>query len=188
MTADARRTEQEDSRRTLPSEGPVLARTGLVAAGVLGALLLLFATTLTVIRIEVGTVAEVVGVDTALSGWQRHGTALVLLAVAALVMLLGAWRGAKPAMVAVTALGVAGLLLALVQDLPDADEVGRVGTLYADARAGVGPGFWAELTGSLLLVGSGLGLLLRGGRRPARRRSARSVPGEQRPADDAPEA
>lgn len=183
MTADARRTTREDSRRApwaerLPA-GPVLTRTALAAAGAIGALLLGLATVLTVIQITVGTVTELEGQETAFSGFDRHGPALLLLAGVAGLMLAGAVRGARPAMAAVAALGACALLLAIVQDLPAADETGRIGDLYSDASAGVASGFWVELAGGGLLVACGVGLLLTSGRaaRPGRRARAAEADG-----------
>jgi hypothetical protein len=167
MTADAPRTTRQDSRR---ARGPrrsadpsVLPRTALALGGALGALLLLAATALTVVQIRVGTVDRLENVETAFSGWDRHGPALALLALLALPMLAGAWRGARPAMVAVAALGAVVLALVVAVDVPDLDETGQVGELYADAAAEAGPGFYAETLGGVLLLLAGGGLLILGG-------------------------
>src|SRR3569832_1968259 len=82
----------------------------LAICGVAGAVLLVVATSATVIRIKVLTTgATASGLDTSLSGSDRHGIALVVVAVFAAVMLLGALRGARPAMLAVAAAGLLAL-------------------------------------------------------------------------------
>lgn len=155
-------------------------RIALAVAGALGVLALVVATFTTVIGIKVGTVDRLSGMETAFSGWDRHGPALLLLAVVAGLMLLGGLRGARPAMAATAVLGLVALLIALATDLPDAGETGQVGRLYADARAEPGTGFYAETLGGVLLLVSGGGLLILGGGsptpaprpRPARARSS----------------
>jgi hypothetical protein len=163
-----RRTSQDDSRGMGPpnratglSRG---ARYGLAFAGVLGVAALAGATVSTVIRITVGTTTRLASLDTELSGWERHGPALLVIGAFALVMLVGALRGARPAMVAVFACGLAALVVALAFDLPHLDDTGQVGRLYTDASAGPEVGFWLELLGGALLVVCGGGPLMLGRR------------------------
>jgi hypothetical protein len=168
------------SSRSLPS---VTALRGAFAAvGLVGAVLLLAATFSTVIQIEVGTTSNLASEQTIFSGWDRHGPALLLLAVLGAVMLAGALRGSRPAMAAVAVAGVCALLIALVWDLPDVHDTGEVGDLYSDAHASPRSGYYLETAGGALLLLSGGGLLLlraRGeGGRPegsARRRRQRPV-------------
>jgi len=62
-------------------------------------------------------------------------------------------------MVALVACGLAALGLVLVADLPDLDETGLIGALYADAKASAGPGWYAETAGAAMLVLAGAGML-----------------------------
>ena len=141
-----------------PRRGRAVA-TALAAVAATGAICLLIATFSTVIEIKVGSSSRVAEHDTQLSGWDRHGPALVLIAVFAGAMVAGALRGARPAMAALTVLGLAALLITVVGDLPHLDETGFVGQVYEDAAAGPGPGFYLETLGGVLLLVSG-GLML----------------------------
>jgi hypothetical protein len=138
-------------------------RTGLAGLAAAGAALLAAATFLAVIEIAVGGTSNLAArADTRLTGWERHGPALLLLGAFAAALAVGAARGARPAMAALVACGLAALVLVLVADLPDLDETGLIGALYADAEANPGPGWYAETAGALLLVLAGGGLLLAG--------------------------
>jgi hypothetical protein len=104
----------------------------------------------------------------ALSGWERHGGALLLLALAA--------AGAAFAM-RVGAVGTAGAVLlatggvtlgiALIGDLPITNDTGAVGLDFENATGSAGLGFYLELLGGILcLVGAAL-TLAPGRREPA---------------------
>ena len=112
-----RRTIQHNSRGMGPPNRAIDRRNGLrgglVVAGLAGVAALVLSTFSTVIRITVGTTTRVANLDTELSGWDRHGPALLVVAGLALVMLVGAARGARPAMAAVLACGVAALVVAV---------------------------------------------------------------------------
>jgi hypothetical protein len=147
-------------------------RIALITAAVAGAVCLIIATFSTVIEITVGTTSKIADRDTHLSGWDRHSFALVLIALFALVMTVGAWRGARPAMAALAVAGIAVLLIALVGDLPDVHKTGVIGELYDNARANPKVGYYLETLGGALLLLAGGGLLLLGGEpaeNPARR-------------------
>ena len=149
----------------MPAPNRAIARPGGVRAGLsvavlVGVAALVLSTWATVIRITVGTTSRLANLDTDLSGWDRHGPALLVVGAFALVMLIGTLRGARPAMVAVGACGVVALVVALGFDAPHLDDTGQVGELYADASAGPGVGFWLELVGGLLVTLGGFGLWL----------------------------
>ena len=141
-------------------------RTGLAVTGLAGAVALIAATFSTVIEITVGTTAHIADQQTIFSGWDRHGPALVLLALVAIPMLAGAWRGSRPATVAVLVLGLVALAIALIGDLPDVHSTGTIGDLYENARAQPRAGYFLETAGGVLLILSGGGMLLLG-RTPA---------------------
>jgi hypothetical protein len=195
-----RRTSQDNSRgMAAPNRASALSagpRLALAMAGLAGVAALGAATAATVIRITVGTTTRLANLDTELSGWERHGPALLVVGAFALVMLVGALRGARPAMLAVAACGLAALVVALGLDLPHLDDTGQVGRLYTDASAGPEIGFWLEVAGGVLLVVCGGGLFVlarRSGARghASRRRTAHrgeEAPGAAAPLRDASEA
>jgi len=138
-------------------------RAALAVAGAAGVLLVVLATFATVIEITVAGNADITAdIDRTASGWDRHNVALILLAGFALVMLVGALRGGRPAMFALATCGLAVLLIAVIGDAPDLDETGRIGELYEDARAEAGSGFYFETLGGALLLIAGIGLLVLG--------------------------
>jgi hypothetical protein len=147
------------SPRPVPDRRARLRAT-LAAAAAAGAALLLASTFMTVIGITVDGSSRLPSADTHLSGWDRHGPALVVLALAALGLALGAARGARACMAALAACGVAALAIVLVGDLPDIDETGFIGQIYADAEAGPSFGWYAETAGAVLLLLAGVVLLL----------------------------
>ena len=130
-------------------------RLALLGAAAVGAICLLLATFATVIEIKVGTTTKVPDHDTHLSGWDRHGPALLIIAAFAGAMIVGAARGARPAMVALTVLGLVALVIAIVGDVPDLNETGFIGEVYEDAAAGPKAGFYLETLGGVLLLLSG---------------------------------
>ncbi len=141
-------------------------RAGLAGAAGAGAICLLLATLTTVIEIKVGTTTRVPDHDTHRSGWDRHGPALLVIALFAAAMVVGALRGAGPAMAALAVLGLAALLIAVVGDVPDLNETGFVGEVYENAAAGPEAGFYLETLGGILLLGAGgVMFLLTGARR-----------------------
>jgi hypothetical protein len=104
------------------------------------------------------------------SAGSHHGYALVLVALAAVAMALGALRGARAAAAALVALGAAALVVALVIDLPATRDSAALpeAIAYADARVKAGSGLTLEIAGgATLLVAGGLLLVLG---RPERRR------------------
>ena len=147
-------------------------RPALAAMASAGVICLLLATFTTIIEIKVGTTTKVPGHDTQLSGWDRHGPALLIIALFAALMIAGALRGSRPAMIALAALGLVALLIALVVDVPDLHKTGFVGEVYEDAAAGPKAGFYLETLGAVLLLAGGVLMLLLPAERPAPSRRA----------------
>jgi O-antigen ligase len=99
-----------------------------------------------------------------LTGFERHGGALILLAALTAVMAWGAGVGAsRPAAFALIGLGAVVLVWTLLVDLPTTNETGGIGPLYANAKAQTGPGLYTELIAGLLAAGAGGVRLLRPG-------------------------
>ena len=163
MSSALRGTDRDDSKglSSLPSRFPSLTalRAGFAIAALTGAVLLVVATFTTVIEITVGTTSKVVGADTSHSGWDRHGPALVLLAVVALGLAGAALRGVRGTAAGLAGVGLAALLVVLVGDLPDLHRAGALGDVYAGAAAGPGAGWYAESAGAVAVLVAG-GLLL----------------------------
>jgi hypothetical protein len=163
VSATSRDAGGDYSKGFLASRADFLRATALrtlfAVAGLAGVVLLVAATLSTVIAVKVVTVQKA-----SYSGYDRHGLALVLIAGFALLMLGGALRGARPAMLAVAVAGIAALLIAIVGDLPDVHKTGEVGQLYEGARASPHAGYYLETLGGALLLLTGGGLLLFAGR------------------------
>jgi hypothetical protein len=96
----------------------------------------------------------------------RHHYALAVLAVFAVGALLAAliW-GSKPAAIAVAVAGLIALLIFLIRDLPDANNLGTLGSCspstaenFLTAKAIPKGGFWLEMIGALGLALSGAAL------------------------------
>ena len=97
----------------------------------------------------------------------RHHFALGVLAIFAVGAVIVAVLGAsKPAAMSVAVAGVLALLLFLIVDLPDADNIGTLGSSctsipsqsFFDAKAVPQAGFWLEMVGALALALSGAAL------------------------------
>ena len=137
-------------------------RIGLCAAASAGVVCLVLATFTTVIEIKVGTTTRLPGRDTHLSGWDRHGPALLIVAAFSAAMVAGALRGARPAAIALAVLGLVALGIALIGDVPNLNETGFIGEVYEDAAAGPSAGFYLETLGGALLLAGGALLALAG--------------------------
>jgi len=164
VSSALRGADGDDSKGlvSLPSRFPsvIALRAALTAAALAGAVALVVASFATVISIEVGTTTKVVGADTSHTGWDRHGPALLLLAVLAVALLGAALRGVRAAMAGLAVAGVAALAIAMVWDRPHVHDTGAVGELYAEARANPGTGYYAETLGGALLLLAGGGLVV----------------------------
>jgi hypothetical protein len=193
MSSALRGTEGDDSKglAALPSRfpGAIAVRAALTVAAAAGAVLLVAATFATVIDIKVGTTSRLAGTDPSHSGWDRHGPALLLLAVLAVGLLGAALRGARAAMAGVAAAGIAALAIAMIWDRPHVHDTGSVGELYAGATANPASGYYFETLGGALLLLSGGGLLvLASAGRSGRRRAAEAGAADSaEPAEPEPE-
>jgi hypothetical protein len=132
----------------------------LAVLGLAGALLLLVASFTTIIEITVGTTSKVVDADTAQSGWDRHGPALVLLGLLGLFLLFAGLRGARIALTGLVVAGLAALAIAWAWDRPHVHDTGSVGDVYAEATADPGTGYYLETLGGALLLLAGGSLLV----------------------------
>jgi hypothetical protein len=137
---------------------------GVVAAGLIAAVLLVVSEFATVVSVEVGSTDCAVIQDTEpelldsceLSGFERQPLVRTLLGAGIAVMALGAGLGrARPAAVALIALGALVLGLALLIDLPEANETGVLGDAFADAHGTAGPGLTMEIVAGALAIGAG---------------------------------
>ena len=123
---------------------------------------------------EVGSTAPapIVGAETAGSA---HLWVLIPVAVAALVLIIGASRGERRLAGGVAICGLLGLAVALAIDLPQGLDAGRPGLAFSGSEAVLLQGFWAEVacSGVLILCGGLLALYSRG---VTARRRGRSRP------------
>jgi hypothetical protein len=146
-------------------EGSAMRRIGpILALALVAALLLVLAELSTVASVSVeGESCEVINdadpeqADRcSLSGWERHGGALILLALLAAGAGFAARGGAFAAAAAVLlAIGAVTLGLTLIGDLPVTGHTGAIGTDFDTATASAGLGFYLELLASLLCLLAG---------------------------------
>jgi hypothetical protein len=164
----ARETTADGSRRLAVFTGRFRRATplaiGILAASLAAAVLLLATEFSTVASVDVasGSCEVIHDTDPALadrcelSGFERNGGALLL--VAALTMAMGwgaAFGGSRPAAVALVAIGATALLWALLVDLPVTKETGALGESFAGAHAEAGTGLWLEILAALLAAAAG---------------------------------
>ena len=152
-----------------PSGGVLTFRLVLAVIALAGALLLAVASFASVIEITVGSTSKGVDVDTAQSGWDRHGPALLLLGLLAVWLLVVGLRTSRTALGGLVVVGLAALAIAWVWDRPDIHDTGSVGDIYAEAKADPGTGYYLETLGGALMLFAGGSLLVFGRtREPAR--------------------
>jgi hypothetical protein len=137
---------------------------GIVAAGLVAAVLLVVTEFSTIASVEVGSTSCEVIQDTDpelaercdLSGFERQPLVRTLLAAGIVAMALGAGLGrSRPAAVALIVLGALVLGLALLIDLPVTRETGVLGTAFADAHGKAGSGLTLEIVAGALAVAAG---------------------------------
>lgn len=103
-----------------------------------------------------------------LSGWERHGGALILLALVAAGAAAATWSSLAAAGAAardglhtaagavLIAIGTVVLAITLIADLPETNETGAIGFDFDGATASAGLGFYLELTGGVLCLIAGI--------------------------------
>jgi hypothetical protein len=164
MAARTATTDPAAERATAP---PVQA---ILALALVAALLLVLAELSSVASVSVeGESCEVINdadpelADRcSLSGWERHGGALILLAlIAAGAGLLSRRPDATATAGAVlVAIGAVTLGVTLFGDLPVTNDTGAIGRDFDGATSSAGLGFYLELVaGMLCLLGGALALL-----------------------------
>lgn len=123
---------------------------------------------------QIGTVAPAPITDRQTTG-DAHLWILLPLALAALVLVIGAYVGARRGRTGlaggVAVCGLLGIAVALAIDLPQGLDTGRASLAFTGTEARLLEGFWAEVSASAVLILSG-GLLAhysRGVRRERRR-------------------
>lgn len=104
-----------------------------------------------------------------LSGWERHGGALILLGLVAAGAGFYARRTGETttAGAVLLAVGAVTLGLALIGDLPVTNDTGAIGLDFDGATGSAGLGFYLELTGGVLALLAGALALTSARRRPA---------------------
>jgi hypothetical protein len=157
MIAGAHDAKDEYSKGNRASRGVSRLGSSLAIVALAGAILLVVA--------ELSPLLDIRSASTILKTVRtgpHHSYAQLVVAAVALLMLPGiAWTGARPALVALLALGLVALGIALVTDLPDIHKTGVVGARFQSAAAHARVGIYLETLGAaLLLVAGGVGLLL----------------------------
>jgi hypothetical protein len=166
----ARRMSARTATSRPPTDPPTGRRAGaILTLALVAALLLLMAEFTTIASVSVeGESCEVVNDASpeladrcSLSGWERHGGALILLALLTLGAGLAARRGTSAAVGAILlAIGAVTLGLTLIGDLPVTNDTGAIGIDFEGATGSAGLGFYLELMGGVLcLIAGALGLI-----------------------------
>jgi hypothetical protein len=107
-----------------------------------------------------------------LSGFERHGGAVLILGLAAILMGWGAGIGeSRPAAFALIAIGLVVIAIGAFSDLPESGKTGAIGPRFSGATGKKGTGLWLEFVGGALAVWAGSFRLA--ARRPEERRSRR---------------
>jgi hypothetical protein len=91
-----------------------------------------------------------------LSGFERHGGALILLGALTVAMGIGAGiGGSRPAAWAILGVGTIVLAVGLAIDLPESRRTGAIGLDFEGARGLAGAGLFTELVGGALAAAAG---------------------------------
>lgn len=177
--------ESTPSTRRLPGTGAVV----FVAA--IGALLVLVAQFIPLYHVHVPTSSA--PIKTVGTG-ANHGWAPVPIALACFALAAAVYRhGNRTALLGLTVLGVATLLIALLGDLPDAHATGLIGSSgvggfqYLQGASSPSAGLYLETLGAvLLLVSGGVGFLMLGSAPSRSEPSAHGRVEPSAPGDDEP--
>lgn len=166
MSATPPEAKLEYSRAPRRSKAPATISLGLLAGGLIGALLLLVAEFTPLYKEDAAT--SMIPLHTVHAG-SHHAYALIPVGLVAIALTVGASRFAsRSALLALGALGILAVLIALLGDLPDANATGLVGsaaTGYVQAEGVPQIGLYLETLGAaLLVITCGAGLLLTGSR------------------------
>jgi hypothetical protein len=162
----------------------------VLATGAAAGLLMLLSLFMTIASVDVAnTSCRVINdVDPsladrcALSGFERHSIAFLLLGALALTLAWVAGPGrSRPAALGLAAVGVIALIFALAVDLPVTNDTGTIGRDFEGASASAGWGLWVELLGGALALAAGAIGLLRPRPRPERRPRREGPPRTERP-------
>ena len=142
----------------------------MLATGALAGLLMLISLSSTIASVDVANGSCEVINDAnpdladrcALSGFERHSIAFLLLGVAALTLAYAAGpRRSRPAALGLLVVGALALIFALLVDLPVTDDTGAIGRDFEGATASAGTGLWIELiAGVLALLAGALAFLV----------------------------
>jgi hypothetical protein len=161
----ARGATDDGSRRSGAKNALQAAPLLVLALGLAGALLLVVTEFTAVATVDVASGSCEVIQDAnpeladrcELSGFERNGGALILLAVLVALMAWGAGPGrSRPAAMALVVIGVLVLLWALLVDLPVTGETGAIGRDFEGAEAAAGPGLTLEIVAGLFTLAGGL--------------------------------
>jgi hypothetical protein len=187
VSSRRRRPESASSTGRLPGTGAIV----FVAAT--GALLVLVAQFIPLYHVHIPTSSA--PVKTVGTG-ANHGFAPIPIALACFALAAAVYRhGNRTALLGLTVLGVATLLIALLGDLPDAHSTGLIGSSagqYVQGVSSASAGLYLETLGAvLLLVSGGVGFLMLGsasGRREPSPsgRAEPPAPGDAEPSDPLP--
>jgi hypothetical protein len=126
-----------------------------------GALLLIAAEFAPLYQVHLST--KVTPLQSVTAG-SHNSYAMIPIAVLATALAFAAWRGgSRAALLAVGVLGVVGLLIALVGDLPDAHAMGLAQHNSVTATTTPRAGLYLETGGAILLIAtSGIAFLMVG--------------------------
>jgi len=128
-------------------------RIAVLAAGMLGAILLAVAEFTPLLEIRASSSA---GVIQTIGTGPHHSYALVPVALLAAALAYGIWyTGNRFALLASAVLGVVALLIAVLGDLPDAQASGLIGsaaTRFVIASSSPRMGFYLETLGAIVVL------------------------------------
>ena len=140
----------------------------ILALGILAAILIFVSEFLTIAGVDVAeddceVIASLDERDRcSLSGFERHGGALLLVGLFAAAMAWGADAGqSRPAAAALVAIGILVMVIALALDLPQTTKTGAIGRNFEDAEGTRGAGLYLEMIGGVLAAVAGVMALRR---------------------------